>query len=65
LIRKKGKIKSRKLEMSEESRTPKENLPEYQQFAHLKPNFIGMREAARKYKVPVTTLHTWLTLSHS
>jgi len=60
LIRKKGKIKSRKLEMSEESRTPKETLPEYQQFAHLKPNFIGMREAARKYKVPVTTLHTWV-----
>ena len=46
--------------MTEESRTPKENLPEYQQFAHLKPNFIGMREAARKYKVPVTTLHTWV-----
>ncbi len=46
--------------MSEESRTPKENLPEYQQFAHLKPNFIGIREAARKYKVPVTTLHDWV-----
>ena len=44
------------------SPTPKESLPEYKQFADLKANFIGMREAARKYKVPVTTLHTWLTL---
>ena len=42
------------------SPTPKESLPEYKQFADLKPNFIGMREAARKYKVPVTTLHTWV-----
>ncbi len=46
------------------SPTPKESLPEYKQFADLKANFIGMREAARKYKVPVTTLHTWLTLPH-
>ena len=46
--------------MSEESRTPKENLPEYQQFAHLKTNFMGVREAAKQYKVPVMTLHDWV-----
>ncbi len=46
--------------MSEESHTPKENLPEYQQFAHLKTNFMGVREAAKQYKVPVMTLHDWV-----
>jgi len=34
--------------MTEESRTPKENLAEYQQFAHLKTNFMGIREAAKQ-----------------
>ena len=37
----------------------KENLPEYRKYAHLEDIRIGVGEAARKYKIPVSTIHRW------
>jgi hypothetical protein len=39
---------------------PKEELPEYQQFAHLRGVGISISAAARKYQVPQQTISRWL-----
>ena len=37
----------------------KEDLPEYKKYAHLDGIRIGVGEAARKYKIPDSTIHRW------
>lgn len=37
----------------------KEDLPEWKKHAHLKGAEIGVGEGARKYDIPVSTLHRW------
>ncbi len=37
----------------------KEDLPEWKKHAHLKGYEIGVGEGARKYDIPVSTLHRW------
>ncbi len=43
---------------------PKEDRPDYQQFASLKGIRIGIREAARKYKLGHTTIRHWIASGH-
>lgn len=38
----------------------KEDLPEYQKFAHLAGQEIWISEAERKYDVPNPTIHRWI-----
>ncbi len=38
---------------------PREQLPEYEQFDHLKKSSIGINEAAKKYNVAFSTLRQW------
>jgi hypothetical protein len=39
---------------------PREELPDYQDFAHLKGNPISISDAARKYGIHTSTLTRWM-----
>lgn len=38
----------------------KEDLPEYQRFSNLSKSYLGINEAAKKYRIPYTTLYRWI-----
>jgi excisionase family DNA binding protein len=40
--------------------TPKEQLPEFKKYAHLKNSSIWISEAARKYKITFSALQRWV-----
>lgn len=40
--------------------TPKEQLPEYKKYAHLKGVAIWISEAARKYNITLSVVHRWV-----
>lgn len=39
----------------------KEDLPEYQMYAHLKGIGIGINEAAKEYRIPYVTIYQWMS----
>lgn len=67
---KEGKIRAGKLSSGElvvsaedidaQKPTPKEELDEYREYAHLKGIGIGINEAAKKYAVPFSTIRGWV-----
>ena len=46
--------------MSDKIPNNREDTPEYQQVANLRGTRIHIREAARKYNVPQTTINQWI-----
>jgi predicted site-specific integrase-resolvase len=55
-----GEILVSEKDASAQKPTPKEELPEYQKYAHLKGVSIWLSEAARTYRIPLVTISQWV-----
>ena len=47
-------------ELDIQAQLPREEQPEYKQYAHLKGVGVGIREGARKYQMDPTTISRWV-----